>query len=68
MRISAGQVVEISNRLVGLERFIPSVFACKPRGLHERWKATEFRQFLLYSGMVVLNGILRDDLYQHFYV
>ena len=68
VRISAGQVVEISNRLVDLKKFIPSVFARKPRGLNEvdRWKATEFRQFLLYSGILVLNGMLRDDLYQHF--
>ena len=36
VRISAGQVVEISDRLVGLKRFKPSVLARKPRGLHER--------------------------------
>ncbi|CAH8436848.1 unnamed protein product [Dicrocoelium dendriticum] len=32
----------------------------------ERWKATEFRQFLLYLGPVVLRGVLPEDLYNNF--
>ena len=42
--------------------------ARQPRGLSEikRWKATEFRQFLLYSGIVVLKGIVTNQFYQHF--
>ena len=68
VRISARQVMEISNNLVCLKEFIPSCFACKPCGLDEidRWKATEFRQFLLYTGATALSGVLRDDLYHHF--
>ena len=68
VRISAVQVNEISNRLIGLKPFIPNVFARRPRGLDEidRWKATEFRQFLLYSGILALDGILRGDLYNNF--
>ena len=68
VRISARQVMEISNNLVCLKEFIPSCFARKPRGLDEidRWKATEFRQFLLYTGAIALSGVLRDDLYHHF--
>ena len=43
---------------------MPSEFERQPRDLLEvkRWKATEFRQFLLYSGPIVLKGVL----YQHF--
>ena len=68
VRISAGQVNEISHKLVELKEFIPSKFARKPRGLDEidRWKATEFSQFLLYTAKIALRGTLRDDLYSHF--
>lgn len=31
-----------------------------------KWKATEFRFFLLYSGMFVLKEVLPQDLYEHF--
>ncbi|KAJ8290145.1 hypothetical protein GJAV_G00009230 [Gymnothorax javanicus] len=67
-RMSATQLDEVSKRLLDLQRFIPSTFTRKPRGLQEleRWKATEFRQFMLYTGKVVLKGMLRDDLYGHF--
>ncbi|KAJ7985048.1 hypothetical protein DPEC_G00361100 [Dallia pectoralis] len=68
MRISAGKFQEISSRLLQLKSPIPSIFAHTPRGLDEleRWKATEFRQFLLYTGRLVLKGVLREDLYNHF--
>ncbi|CAG9763612.1 unnamed protein product [Ceutorhynchus assimilis] len=42
----------------------------KPRGLNEvkRWKATEFRQFLLYTGPLVTKSSLEKKYYQHFMV
>lgn len=68
VRISARQVDEISNKLINVRSAIPNCFARKPRSLSEvdRWKATEFRQFLLYTGKLALDGILRPDLYAHF--
>ena len=68
VKLSSNQVNEISSRLIQLKKDIPNIFSRKPRGLDEveRWKATEFRQFLLYTGKIVLKGILRHEFYQHF--
>lgn len=68
MRMSSGDVTSVSERLVTLKKSIPDCFARKPRGLEEieRWKATEFRQFALYTGKIVLKGVLNDQLYEHF--
>ena len=59
---------EISNQMVALKDFIPCEFARKPRSMKDidRRKATEFRQFLLYTGPVVLSQILYPNLYKHF--
>ena len=67
-KISANQVGEISNLLVSFSGCMPSEFARQPRSLQEldRWKATEFRQFLLYTGPVALRGIVSKELYEHF--
>ena len=58
----------ISKQLIALKGKMPSEFARQPRGLHEldRWKATELRQFLLYTGPVVLKKVLSKELYHHF--
>ncbi len=66
--ITKEDVAEISKRLVDLQGSIPAEFARRPRSLEDlpRWKATEFRQFLLYTGPVILKGILHPNLYDHF--
>ena len=68
VKLSAGQVKEISDQLIALKPFMPNIFARKPRGLEEidRWKATEYRQFLLYTGKAVLHNVLNPELYNHF--
>lgn len=67
-RVSAGLLQQISENLIRLRGAIPYEFARKPRSLYEvdRWKATEFRQFLLYTGPVVLRGLLSEAVYKHF--
>lgn len=59
---------DISMKLQSLSGKLPSEFARQPRSLFEveRWKATEFRQFLLYTGPVVLKGVVTDTMYDHF--
>jgi len=68
VRMSAGQAHQISEKLTALRRYVPKSFARKPRSLVEvdRWKATEFRLFLLYFGKLVLKEILNEDLYENF--
>lgn len=57
-----------NNFFISLSSYIPSEFVRKPRCLKEvnRWKATEFRLFLLYLGPVVLRSILPEPLLIHF--
>lgn len=66
-RLNSRTIQQISSDLVHLRPFIPSEFARKPRSLCEidRWKATEFRQFLLYTGPVVLEHHLHENLYKN---
>jgi hypothetical protein len=68
VRLSAVKVNGISDHLKSLKTYIPVEFNRKPRSLDEvnRWKATEFRTFLLYLGPVVLQNMLPCDLYQNF--
>ena len=65
---SRNQVSKLSARLESLRKSVPVEFPRKIRGLAEaaRFKATEYRFFLLYSGPIVLKGILKTELYKHF--
>lgn len=67
-RLSVRQKEAISEKLVALRGKMPSDFARQPRALQEvdRWKATELRQFLLYTGPVVLKPVLSAERYRHF--
>jgi hypothetical protein len=68
IRLSQTQIQSISEKLCKLSQFTPSEFARRPRSLGdmERWKATEFRQFTLYTGVVVLQDVISKDVYQLF--
>lgn len=67
-KLSVQLLNRISDNLIMLNGQLPSEFARQPRTLDEleRWKATEFRQFLLYTGPIVLKGIVSENLYDHF--
>ncbi|XP_035716186.1 uncharacterized protein LOC118439195 isoform X1 [Folsomia candida] len=61
----------ISKISCNLERYIayaPTDFSRKPRCIREvdHYKATEFRQFLIYTGPVCLFNILPLNKYNHF--
>jgi len=68
VRLQNRKVQEISGNLLFLKSSMTSDFSRFPRGLNEvpRWKATEFRLFLLYIGPIVLKDILNNECYLHF--
>ncbi|XDV16329.1 hypothetical protein PO909_016096 [Leuciscus waleckii] len=67
-RLSGFHINTLSERLVNARRYVPMEFARKPRALREidRWKATEFRQFLLYTGPVMMKDLLTTEVYKNF--
>jgi len=67
-RLSHLQQTQLSEQLCELRGRMPSEFVRQPRSFFEleRWKATEFRSFLLYSGPVVLRKILHKSAYETF--
>ncbi|KAG1657415.1 hypothetical protein GQR58_023391 [Nymphon striatum] len=66
-RLTNRLVDQLSSALVQLRSHIPSEFARKPRSVREvdRWKATEFKQFLLYTGPVVFTSIIPQEWYNN---
>lgn len=68
VRLRSYSVNLISENLVSLKSCIPVEFNRKPRTLNElaRWKATEYRTFLLYIGPIVLKNVVDIAVYEHF--
>ncbi len=58
----------LSNQLESLRNSLPACFNRRPRSLREldRWKATELRTFLLYTGPVVCRGAISSKKYENF--
>ena len=67
-KLSQQQINDISEHLSSFKRCMPSEFVRQPRELSDldRWKATELRSFLLYTGPVVLKPVLPRENYHHF--
>lgn len=67
-KLCSKQISDISFSLTSQIVNIPCEFNRKPRSLivAKMWKATEFRQFLLYTGPVVLKSVLNYDRYMNF--
>lgn len=63
-RLSMNQLVQINEKLLRIR--LPREFARQPRSIFDfdRWKATELRSSLLYTGYIFLKGIVSDDMYQ----
>jgi len=68
VRLSQQICSQLSNVLLNMSAYIPREFSRRPRSLLEidRWKATEFRLFLLYTGPVAIRKFVSDAVYKHF--
>lgn len=62
------EIKKISTRIMQIGPQLPREFARKPRDLDylARFKATEFRQLVVYTLPVILKGILKTKYYNHF--
>lgn len=67
-RIGIQAVHRVSQKICSLGKFLPVEFGRKGRSLSEvdRWKATEFHTFLLYTGPISLKNTLPDGMFHHF--
>ena len=66
--VEAQDLIYLSDMLIELRFCIPDEFARTPRSIFEVkfWKATECRQFLLYTGVVLLKLFITEEAYTHF--
>ncbi|XP_067625680.1 uncharacterized protein [Eurosta solidaginis] len=66
--LSKHSLSSLNNKLEHLKKILPREFNREVRSLDNvmRFKATELRTFLLYTGPIVLRGILDTSLYNHF--
>ncbi|OXU17067.1 hypothetical protein TSAR_009001 [Trichomalopsis sarcophagae] len=68
VKLSANHIKLVTDRLEQVSKFCPRDFARKPVNIdkHGKFKATEHRQILLYSGVNVFNGLVNSAVYKHF--
>lgn len=65
-KLSQLQLNLLSTALEGMSNKLPSEFARQPRSLAtiDRWKATEFRMYILYTSVVALKDIVSIEVYK----
>jgi hypothetical protein len=66
--VSTSIIDGMSAKAVAMQKFVPSEFHRGPRAFHETgfWKAVEFKNFVLYWGMAIVDGMLNEDQNYHF--
>lgn len=70
VKLSAHSITTLSKRISSLKSYFPVEINRKPRDdpIRDlpRWKATEFRTFLIYIGVISIQGIVHIAIYEHF--
>lgn len=66
--ISAKNIKKLTANIFDIAEQLPSEFCRKPRIMKflKRYKATEFRQFALYTLTILLKDVLPKKYYEHF--
>ena len=69
-KLNKNHIDTIHSRIITVQSSIPNMFVRKSRSFVdlERFKATELRQLLLYSGKIVFKNILNIYYYNHFLI
>ena len=67
-KLTDEQILRVNNLIESLSKYLSSDFNRKGRSSQDlgRWKATEFRTFLLYTGLVILKEVLTEEKYRHY--
>lgn len=68
VKLRATDIDLLSIRLENVNTWRPAEIQRQIRGVSKLglWKATEFRVFTLYAAFVVLDGVVTDEVYEHF--
>ncbi|XP_017303928.1 uncharacterized protein LOC108253796 [Diaphorina citri] len=66
--LPAFKIDAMSDKLLKMKKFTPSEFCRKPKSLkyYTKWKATEYRQFLLYTGYFVMKDVVHKSVLSNF--
>lgn len=67
-KLSQKLIITMNQKMSRLKQYQPTDFVRKCRSFKDikRWKATEFRSFLLYHGVLVLHEGLTKTQFEHF--
>lgn len=68
VRLNSCKLSEAELRNAFLQKYIPTEFARRLGKLSDflQWKATQYRLFLLYVGIIIMQNVLPKKLYTHF--
>lgn len=68
IKLKSSEIKLLSNHLKVIQKYCPTEFSRRQRIITEyvRYKATEYRQFLLYTGPVIFHDIFERSIYLHF--
>lgn len=67
-KLTDEQILRVNYLIESLIKYLSSEFNRKGHSSEElgRWKATKFRTFLVYTGLVILKEVLSEEKYHHF--